>query len=140
MYGHWIGDYQGITATADTFHPIWNDTRTGQLEIFTASVPAHCPQPGTPGKKTTSAAQPRACPPEPEGAAARRSPRSRPPHRPDSHSRLHRPHQPGHHDRASMPAHAGDTPAKQEKGASGAPFSQTAPTGPPPRPERQTQT
>jgi hypothetical protein len=38
LQGGWIGDYQGITATADTFHPIWNDTRTGRLEIFTATV------------------------------------------------------------------------------------------------------
>lgn len=36
----WIGDYQGLTSTQGAFHPFWNDTRTGALEIFTASVPA----------------------------------------------------------------------------------------------------
>ena len=36
--GHWIGDYQGLTATPGAFHPFWNDTRTGHLEIFTATV------------------------------------------------------------------------------------------------------
>jgi hypothetical protein len=25
----WIGDYQGITASAGAFHLVWNDTRTG---------------------------------------------------------------------------------------------------------------
>lgn len=34
----WIGDYQGLTATPSAFHPIWNDTRTGRLQLFTASV------------------------------------------------------------------------------------------------------
>lgn len=34
----WIGDYQGLTATPSAFHPLWNDTRTGRLQIFTASI------------------------------------------------------------------------------------------------------
>jgi hypothetical protein len=34
----WIGDYQGLTATPGAFHPFWNDTRTGRLQIFTAAV------------------------------------------------------------------------------------------------------
>jgi hypothetical protein len=34
----WIGDYQGLTATPCAFHPLWNDTRTGRLQIFTASI------------------------------------------------------------------------------------------------------
>jgi hypothetical protein len=34
----WIGDYQGITAAAGAFHLVWNDTRTGNLELFTATV------------------------------------------------------------------------------------------------------
>ena len=34
----WIGDYQGITAGAGAFHLVWNDTRTGNLELFAASV------------------------------------------------------------------------------------------------------
>jgi hypothetical protein len=35
----WIGDYQGLAAsTAGTFHPFWNDTRTGRLQLFTATV------------------------------------------------------------------------------------------------------
>jgi hypothetical protein len=40
---HWIGDYQGLTASASGFHPVWNDTRTGQLELFTATVSATSP-------------------------------------------------------------------------------------------------
>ena len=34
----WIGDYQGLAAGAGVVYPVWNDTRTGQLEIFAASV------------------------------------------------------------------------------------------------------
>jgi hypothetical protein len=34
----WIGDYQALAATDGTFHPLWNDTRTGQLQLFTAAV------------------------------------------------------------------------------------------------------
>lgn len=34
----WIGDYQALAATPDAFHPLWNDARTGQLELFTAAV------------------------------------------------------------------------------------------------------
>lgn len=34
----WIGDYQGITAGAGTFHLVWNDTRTGTLELYAATV------------------------------------------------------------------------------------------------------
>jgi len=34
----WIGDYQGITTSAGAFHLIWNDTRTGKLDLFTATV------------------------------------------------------------------------------------------------------
>jgi hypothetical protein len=41
---HWIGDYQGLAATPGAFHPLWNDTRTGHLELFTATVPV-APQP-----------------------------------------------------------------------------------------------
>ncbi|HWE15410.1 MAG TPA: sialidase family protein, partial [Solirubrobacteraceae bacterium] len=36
----WIGDYQGITAGAGTFHLVWNDTRTGKLDLFAATVRA----------------------------------------------------------------------------------------------------
>jgi hypothetical protein len=36
--GNWIGDYQGLAATPGAVHPFWNDTRTGELEIFTATV------------------------------------------------------------------------------------------------------
>ncbi len=36
----WIGDYQGIAATGNTFHLVWNDTRTGKLELYAAGVPA----------------------------------------------------------------------------------------------------
>jgi hypothetical protein len=34
----WIGDYQALATTPDAFHALWNDTRTGQLELFTAAV------------------------------------------------------------------------------------------------------
>jgi hypothetical protein len=34
----WIGDYQGLAAMGGVIHPLWNDTRTGRLEIFTASL------------------------------------------------------------------------------------------------------
>jgi hypothetical protein len=36
---HWIGDYQGLAASPGAFHPVWNDTRTGQMELFTANIP-----------------------------------------------------------------------------------------------------
>jgi hypothetical protein len=37
----WIGDHQGLVSSAPgKFHPIWNDTRTGRLELFTAEVRA----------------------------------------------------------------------------------------------------
>jgi hypothetical protein len=29
---------QGITATAGAFHLAWNDTRTGKLDLFAATV------------------------------------------------------------------------------------------------------
>jgi hypothetical protein len=35
----WIGDFQGLTSTPGAFHPFWDDTRTGELEVFTAIVP-----------------------------------------------------------------------------------------------------
>jgi hypothetical protein len=34
----WIGDYQALATTPRAFHPLWNDTRTGQLQLFTAAV------------------------------------------------------------------------------------------------------
>jgi hypothetical protein len=34
-----LGDYQALAATLGAFHPVWNDTRTGELELFTATVP-----------------------------------------------------------------------------------------------------
>jgi hypothetical protein len=37
----WIGDHQGLASSAPgTFHPIWSDTRTGRLQLFTAKVRA----------------------------------------------------------------------------------------------------
>jgi hypothetical protein len=36
-----IGDYQGLAADDQFVHPIWNDTRTGAQQIFTAVVPSH---------------------------------------------------------------------------------------------------
>jgi hypothetical protein len=34
----WIGNYQALATTPGAFHPLWNDTRTGLLELFTAAV------------------------------------------------------------------------------------------------------
>ena len=34
----WIGDYQGLTSSSEAFHLLWNDTRSGQLELFTATM------------------------------------------------------------------------------------------------------
>jgi hypothetical protein len=34
----WVGDYQGITASDGAFHLMWNDTRTGKLDLFAATV------------------------------------------------------------------------------------------------------
>lgn len=33
-----LGDYQALATTPGAFHALWNDTRTGQLELFTAAV------------------------------------------------------------------------------------------------------
>ena len=35
----WIGDYQGLTVSAGAFHLVWNDTRTGKLDLYAATVP-----------------------------------------------------------------------------------------------------
>jgi hypothetical protein len=34
----WIGDWQGIASGAGAFHLVWNDTRTGKLDLFAATV------------------------------------------------------------------------------------------------------
>jgi hypothetical protein len=34
----WIGDYQGLAASPCGFQALWNDTRTGRLDLFTATV------------------------------------------------------------------------------------------------------
>jgi hypothetical protein len=34
----WIGDWQGIAASAAGIHLVWNDTRTGKLDLFAATV------------------------------------------------------------------------------------------------------
>jgi hypothetical protein len=34
----WIGNYQALATTPGAFHPLWNDTRTGSLELFTAAI------------------------------------------------------------------------------------------------------
>lgn len=39
-----IGDYQGLASDNLFVHPFWNDTRTGDQEIFTAAVPSAQPQ------------------------------------------------------------------------------------------------
>jgi photosystem II stability/assembly factor-like uncharacterized protein len=38
-----LGDYQALATTPGAFHPLWNDTRTGELELFTAAVPVRGP-------------------------------------------------------------------------------------------------
>jgi hypothetical protein len=38
--GPFIGDYQALVATASTLYPLWNDTRTGRLELYTVRIPA----------------------------------------------------------------------------------------------------
>jgi hypothetical protein len=35
-----LGDYQALATTPGTFHPIWSQTRTRQLQLFTAALPA----------------------------------------------------------------------------------------------------
>jgi hypothetical protein len=34
----WMGDWQGIAGGAGVFHLVWNDTRTGKLDLFAATV------------------------------------------------------------------------------------------------------
>ena len=34
----WIGDWQGIASGAGGFHLVWNDTRTGKLDLFAATA------------------------------------------------------------------------------------------------------
>ncbi|HWE64887.1 MAG TPA: sialidase family protein, partial [Chloroflexota bacterium] len=40
----WIGDYQGLAAGPRMIYPCWSDTRTGHLEIVTATVPGVAPR------------------------------------------------------------------------------------------------
>lgn len=35
-----LGDYQALAATPGAFHPLWNDARTGRLQLYTAVVSA----------------------------------------------------------------------------------------------------
>ncbi len=34
----WLGDWQGLTSSPGAFHLVWNDTRTGKLDLFAATV------------------------------------------------------------------------------------------------------
>jgi hypothetical protein len=34
----WIGDWQGIASSAGALHLVWNDTRTGNLDLYAAAV------------------------------------------------------------------------------------------------------
>jgi hypothetical protein len=36
----WVGDYQGLAVWGVTLYPFWNDTRSGELDIFAATVSA----------------------------------------------------------------------------------------------------
>jgi hypothetical protein len=40
--GAFIGDYQGLAVTDDVVYPLWNDSRVGSQQIFTAILPALC--------------------------------------------------------------------------------------------------
>jgi len=95
-------------------------------------------QPGTPGRKKTSAAQPRACPRKPASGAARPSPAS-PPGRPDPPSR--RDHEPRarHHQDSSQAKALPDTGKPGKPGPVAAPKTRH-PTTRTKRPDRQTQT
>ncbi|HKG26773.1 MAG TPA: hypothetical protein VKB09_14080 [Thermomicrobiales bacterium] len=35
----WIGDYQGLATGGGVLHALWNDTRTGNLQLFAAAIP-----------------------------------------------------------------------------------------------------
>jgi hypothetical protein len=35
-----LGNYQALATTPGAFHPLWNDARTGKLQLYTASVPS----------------------------------------------------------------------------------------------------
>jgi hypothetical protein len=35
----WLGDYQGLAAGGGVLHALWNDTRTGNLELFATAFP-----------------------------------------------------------------------------------------------------
>lgn len=35
-----LGDYQALATTPGGFHPLWNDARTGKLQLYTAAVPS----------------------------------------------------------------------------------------------------
>ena len=34
----WLGDWQGIASGAGAIHLVWNDTRTGKLDLFAATL------------------------------------------------------------------------------------------------------
>jgi hypothetical protein len=34
-----LGDYQALATTPGAFHPLWNQPRTSQLQLFTTAVP-----------------------------------------------------------------------------------------------------
>jgi hypothetical protein len=34
----WLGDWQGLSRAGTTLHAIWDDTRTGSLQLFTTSI------------------------------------------------------------------------------------------------------
>jgi hypothetical protein len=35
----WVGDYQGLALGGGHAYAVWNDTRTGTLQLFAASAP-----------------------------------------------------------------------------------------------------
>jgi hypothetical protein len=44
----WIGDYQGLSTAGGVLYLVWNDTRTGNVELFTAAVPFAASRDATP--------------------------------------------------------------------------------------------
>lgn len=38
--GGYLGDHQALAAGQHAVHALWNDTRTGRLELFTTPLPA----------------------------------------------------------------------------------------------------
>ena len=38
QYHGWFGDYQGLAVRSGTLHAVWNDDRSGKVELMTAAI------------------------------------------------------------------------------------------------------